>query len=69
MFSLMEHQHSYHHGMRTVISNILPKELCDTLRARVKELINSGNIQLVSHSEKGTMSELDGGWGLFTSYL
>lgn len=61
MFELMKHQHEYQYGMRTVISNLLPVDLCLALQHRVKELSANGSVSLVNHSGKGTLSELDGG--------
>ena len=60
MFSLEYHQHQYHNKLFTLIENVLPSELCQTLVKRCDNQIHNNQVQLVKHEGLGTLKELDG---------
>lgn len=62
MFDVNKHQHDYFYNLATVIEDLIPGELCDTLAERVNDVINCNSVDLVRHSSLGTdaVSDLGG---------
>ncbi|MFB2587212.1 hypothetical protein [Acinetobacter sp. c1-l78] len=62
MFNLTQHQYDYFYNLATVIENLIPENICDTLANRINDLISSGKIDYVRHGGLGTdaVSDLGG---------
>lgn len=62
MFNLNQHQYDYFYNLATVVENLIPEDICDTLAERVNSLIANGEIHHVKHSGLGNeaVSDLGG---------
>ncbi len=61
MFNIEEHRHNYHYDMYTVVSDVLTKDVCDRLMARMNGLIQQNRPIMVDHGGLGGPEELDAG--------
>ncbi len=59
MFNLQEHQYDYFYNLATVIENLIPESLCDTLTERVNQVIQDGKVDYVQHTGLGNESVSD----------
>ncbi|WP_438870348.1 hypothetical protein [Pseudomonas sp. L1(2025)] len=62
MFDVNQHRHDYFYNLATVIGGIIPDDLCDTLAARVNNIIAVQGVDWVKHQGLGTdaVSDLGG---------
>jgi hypothetical protein len=61
MFPIQVHQKNYHYDYVTVVESLIPKNICETLRNRVNQIISSNLVTLVSHEGLGNDSVTDNG--------
>lgn len=50
MFDVQQHRYNYFYNMATVVENLIPEDICDTLVSRINELISEGAVDHVKHS-------------------
>jgi len=67
-FNLTKHVAEYHYDYVTVLDNIVPPPLCDTLKERVEQTIEQGRVKLVNHQGLGTREVSDAG-GQYLHYI
>lgn len=62
MFDVNKHRREYFYDLLTVITSVLPDELCDGLANRVQQVIAEDGVDLVEHTGLGTdaVSDLGG---------
>jgi len=62
MFDVNKHRREYFYDLLTVITSVLPDELCDGLANRVQQVIAEDGVDLVEHRDLGTdaVSDLGG---------
>ena len=61
MFKINLHQKNYQYDYFTVIDNILPITICETLKARINDIIDSDLVSLVNHEGFGNDIVKDSG--------
>ena len=62
MFDVQQHRYNYFYNMATVVENLIPENICDTIVSRINKLISEGAVDHVKHSGLGNnaVSDLGG---------
>lgn len=59
MFNIQKHRHDYFYNLATVITDLIPVEICDNLTDRVNKIIAQGQVDRVQHTGLGNTAVSD----------
>lgn len=68
MFDIQKHRHDYFYNLATVVTDLIPAEICDNLTDHVNTIINQGLVNRVQHTGLGNTAVSDSG-GDYNHYI